>query len=219
MLNKAEEDYLKYIYEQAVREPHKVTVKDVAEYFSYSEQSVYEMMRRLQTKHLIKYEPYRGITLLKKGKEEAIRMIRTHRIWEVFLEKHLGYAWEEVHEEAEKLEHMGSEKLLRRIYALLGEPKTCQHGNPIPPFDEKFTYEAFAPLTSFSIGEKLIVKQVKDNKELLRYLTTIDLKLNATIEIINIYADLKQIEIKLDNRSITMSQHTAQHIFVQRVTD
>jgi DtxR family Mn-dependent transcriptional regulator len=144
-------------------------------------------------------------------------MIRNHRIWEVFLGRYLGYSWDEVHEEAEKLEHAGSEKMLRKLYELLDRPETCQHGNAIPTFTKPFTDKLYNSLNKYDIGDIVVVRQVKDDTELLKYLTKINLKLSDSIEIINKYDVLKQIEIKVHNQNIMMSDFTAKFIYVEKI--
>ena len=127
-MNRAEEDYLKAILElsQYDQEP-VVKVSDIASRFGYTEQSVYEMMRKLQDIGQVVYTPYKGIELTNEGNIEAIRLIRAHRIWEVFLTKELGYKWQEVHEEAEQLEHASIEEFLESIYNKLSKHERIKH--------------------------------------------------------------------------------------------
>ncbi|MGA0351700.1 MAG: metal-dependent transcriptional regulator, partial [Acholeplasmataceae bacterium] len=160
MTRHAEEDYIKFIYEYGVNQSETVQVKHIAAYFNYSDQSVYEMVKKLQDQELVIYQPYKGITLSKKGNQEAIRMIRSHRIWEVFLKEYLDYSWEEVHDEAELLEHASSDKLLQRLYVKLGSPKTCQHGNPIPEFDGRIEHQKMIALADVKEGDSFKILKV-----------------------------------------------------------
>src|SRR5690554_7083652 len=114
-MHRSEEDYLKAIYEISVNtESNLVKSVDVAETLGFTVQSVNEKIKRLDSKGYVNFIPYKGVELTKKGLEESIRMVRAHRIWEVFLMEKVGYSWHEVHEEAEDLEHAASDKLIER---------------------------------------------------------------------------------------------------------
>ena len=216
MLHKSEEDYIKFIYEASTSSKTHLSLKDIASYFSYREQSVNEMIKKLQKKGYVKYLPYQGVTLLKKGEKEAIRMIRSHRIWEVFLEKYLGYSWEEVHQEAEHLEHAGSEKMIEKMYELIGKPETCQHGNPIPNYDAPFKAEHYISLNKIEEDSSFKIIQVKDNQELLKFLKIKGIKINDTIKVIKQFPTLLQMEIE-HNKSIHMiSYKTSQMMYGKR---
>lgn len=184
-MNRAEEDYLKAVLElsQYGHSP-LVKVNDIASRFGYSEQSVYEMMRKLQDLGHVVYTPYKGIELTEEGTLEAIRLIRAHRIWEVFLTKELGYNWQEVHAEAELLEHASSEELLERLYLHLGEPATCQHGNPIPNFKNEYTAPIDQPLSSALSGQEFIIERVVDDTELLSYLDAQNIKIGNLLKVV-----------------------------------
>ncbi len=212
MLHKAEEDYIKFIFEATSNHQMYLSLKEIASYFSYTEQSVNEMIKKLDKKGYVSYVPYQGVKLLKKGKNEAIRMIRSHRIWEVFLEKYLGYSWEEVHKEAEHLEHAGSEKMIEKMYAFIGKPKTCQHGNPIPSYDEPFESNAYQTLFDLEEGVFFKVLQVKDNYELLYFLNSQNIQIGDDLKIIKKYPALSQIEIMHQNITMFMSDKIAQMI-------
>lgn len=213
MLHKSEEDYIKYIYEASNDIKTHLSLKDIASYFSYSEQSVNEMVKKLHKKGYVKYLPYQGVKLLKKGEREAIRMIRSHRIWEVFLEKYLGYSWEEVHHEAEHLEHAGSEKMIEKMYELIGKPETCQHGNPIPSYDAPFKTESYVSLKEIDEESIFQVIHVKDDHELLKFLKHKGIKINDTIKILKQFPTLSQMEIKHNDLSHVLSYKTSQMIY------
>ena len=213
MLHKSEEDYIKYIYEASHEIKTHLSLKDIASYFSYREQSVNEMIKKLQKKGYVKYLPYQGVTLLKKGEKEAIRMIRSHRIWEVFLEKYLGYSWEEVHQEAEHLEHAGSEKMIEKMYELIGKPDSCQHGNPIPSYGSRFKSKNYPSLYEMKEGDIFHILQVKDDYGLLQYLKQHNIQIQDEVTIIKKYESLAQIEIKHDKHIYQMSEQTSKMIF------
>lgn len=217
MLHKSEEDYIKYIYEASTDIKTHLSLKDIASYFSYREQSVNEMVKKLHKKGYVKYLPYQGVKLLKKGEREAIRMIRSHRIWEVFLEKYLGYSWEEVHHEAEHLEHAGSEKMIEKMYELIGKPETCQHGNPIPSYGAIFKAKNYPSLCDMEEGNVFQIFQVKDEYGLLHYLKQHDIQILDHITVIKKYHSLAQIEIKHHENTYHMSKQTAKMIFGSKI--
>lgn len=214
---KAEEDYIKYIYEQSVHSSI-VTIKDVALKFNYTEQSVYEMIKKLQNKNLLNYVPYQGIKLNKKGLDQAIRMIRAHRIWEVFLQDYLGYDWHEVHEEAEMLEHAGSELMLEKLYAKLGAPQFCQHGNPIPNFDNKITEINNVSMSEVLEGQLFKILRVSDDKPLLTFLKEKNISRNDVIFVYKKYENHGLIEVEnFKSEKVVVTSMMAQMIFGERV--
>jgi DtxR family Mn-dependent transcriptional regulator len=125
------EDYVKAIWE--VAGSGAASTKDVAERLSIAPPSVTNMFVRLQEMGLVEYERYRGASLTRRGREEALRLIRRHRLIETFLLEHLGYSWREVHEEAERLEHAVSDGFTERLAEFLGHPDQDPHGDPSPP--------------------------------------------------------------------------------------
>lgn len=218
MLYKAEEDYIKFIFEASSQHKTYLSLKEIASYFSYTEQSVNEMIKKLDKKGYVSYIPYRGVKLLKKGKHEAIRMIRSHRIWEVFLEKYLGYSWEEVHKEAEHLEHAGSEKMIEKMYAFIGKPKTCQHGNPIPSYDAPFESKTYLSLYEIDENVSFKIMQVKDNFQLLQFLKRYHIKIHDVISIVIKNDAIDQLEVKHDGQTIIMSLKIAKMIYGEIVS-
>ncbi|TVP96642.1 MAG: metal-dependent transcriptional regulator [Acholeplasmatales bacterium] len=183
-MNKAEEDYVKMIYEMAVLtgEPY-VKTADLAEQFGYSVQSVNEMIKKLHQKELVDFRPYKGVCLTEGGRREALRMIRAHRLWEVFLSERLGLAWEALHEEAEMLEHATSEAVLERLYDYLGRPAVCNHGNPIPDAEGNIARPASRPLYETHAGDCFRILRVQDYKPLLAYLSQRNIKLHDVLTV------------------------------------
>ena len=218
MLHKAEEDYIKFIFEASSHHKTYLSLKEIASYFSYTEQSVNEMIKKLDKKGYVSYIPYHGVKLLKKGNNEAIRMIRSHRIWEVFLEKYLGYSWEEVHKEAEHLEHAGSEKMIEKMYAFIGKPKSCQHGNPIPSYDKPFESKTYLSLCEIEENVSFKILQVKDNFQLLQFLKRYHIKIHDVISIVIKNDTIDQLEVKHDGQTIIMSLKIAKMIYGEIVS-
>lgn len=126
------QDYLKVIWSAVEWGDPPISTKALAERFATSQANVSETMRRLQSQGLVEYQPYRPVKLTELGRGLAIAMVRRHRLIETFLAQTLGYGWDEVHDEAERLEHAVSPLFIRRIDALLGQPDHDPHGDPIP---------------------------------------------------------------------------------------
>ena len=119
MENQSTEDYLKGIHKLG-SDGGDVTTSALARHLGIGDGSVTDMLKKLASKKLIRYVPYRGVSLTETGRKTAIKMMRRHRLWEIFLVKHLGYGWDEVHEEAERLEHVTSDEMERRLNEMLG---------------------------------------------------------------------------------------------------
>src|SRR5687768_10611507 len=129
------------------------STNDVADRLSVASASVTNMFARLQGMGLVLYEPYRGASLTRRGRAEALRLVRRHRLIETFLLEHLGYSWEDVHEEAERLEHAVSDEFTERLAQLLGHPERDPHGAPIPTSDGTLPPEDSRPLSGTEAGE------------------------------------------------------------------
>src|ERR671910_3596341 len=143
-------DYLKAIWE--VGGSGAASTKDVADQLSVASASVTNMFARLQEMGLAAYERYRGASLTERGREEALRLVRRHRLLETFLLEHLGYSWQEVHEEAERLEHAVSDGFTERLAAFLGHPDQDPHGAPIPAADGTLEPDDSFPLAAAAVG-------------------------------------------------------------------
>jgi DtxR family transcriptional regulator, Mn-dependent transcriptional regulator len=152
-------DYLKAIWELAGAEA--ASTKDVADRLSISPASVSNMFVRLQEMGFVEYERYRGASLTGQGREEALRLVRRHRLIETFLLEHLGYSWSEVHEEAERLEHAVSDAFTERLAELLGHPERDPHGDLIPAADGTLApEEGTVPLSEVAPGDTVRVARV-----------------------------------------------------------
>lgn len=181
-MNRSEEDYIKTIYELQINNNVELVKNvDIAESMGFTDQSVNEMIKKLALKDLVEFIPYKGVKLTELGNKQAIRLIRAHRVWEVFLMEHLNYSWQEVHEQAEFLEHSGNDELIDRLFNYLGKPKYCGHGNPIPTYDGLITNIYTKSLFDTSINEEFILKRVLDNVDLLKYLDHENISINDTL--------------------------------------
>ena len=179
------EDYLKVIYDlERVGEP--AATNDIAERLAISPASVSGMMRRLADQRLITHEPYRGVRLTDSGRRAALRTLRRHRILECYLTEVLGYPWDGVHEEAERLEHAASEELIERMARALGDPVQDPHGAPIPTRDGRVEEQSLRTLATAATGERVRVRRVQDeDAPRLRYLAELGIRPGAVLRILD----------------------------------
>ena len=179
------EDYLKAIYDlERVGEP--ASTNDIALRLAISPASVSGMVRRLADQGLITHEPYRGVRLTSAGRWAALRTLRRHRILECYLTEVLGYPWDRVHEEAERLEHAASEELIERMAAALGDPVQDPHGAPIPTRDGTVEEGTLRTLADATPGERLRVRRMEDeDAERLRYLAELGIRPGALVRILD----------------------------------
>ena len=146
-LSYAEENYLKAILKLSGSPDGTVSTNAIAAQLDTSAASVTDMLKKLSDKELITYQRYKGASLTDDGQRIATTLVRKHRLWEVFLVQSLGMTWDEVHEIAEELEHIQSDRLIDRLDHFLGHPKFDPHGDPIPNAQGKYTLRAQIPLT------------------------------------------------------------------------
>jgi DtxR family transcriptional regulator, Mn-dependent transcriptional regulator len=177
------EDYLKAIYELECREEGATaTTSDIAHRLNIAPPSVTGMVRRLAEQHLLEYEPYRGVRLTKAGQHAALRTIRHHRIIETFLTRVLGYRWDEVHGEAERLEHAASDTLIDRMAAALNEPTVDPHGASIPTREGTLNEPRRASIGDLEPGARArVVRVTGEDPARLRYLAELGLVPGAII--------------------------------------
>ena len=179
------EDYLKAIYDlERVGAP--AGTNDIADRLAVSAASVSGMVRRLADQGLITHEPYRGVRLTEGGRRAALRTLRRHRILECYLIDVLGYSWDSVHAEAERLEHAASEELIERMAAALGDPVWDPHGAPIPTRDGRVEEGTLRTLSDVATGEQVRVRRVQDeDADRLRYLAELGIRPGAMVRILD----------------------------------
>ena len=217
MTNKTTEDYLKNIFWLS-RVAKKVNTSSIATALKISSASVTDMLKRLSENGYITYTPYYGVRLTKKGDKTALKVIRRHRLLELFLVEALGYTWDNVHEEAERLEHVVSEELESRIDAFLGNPRYDPHGDPIPTHEGIMEEPSYCRLSELSAGEKGIVSQVVDSKELLQFMKKMGLALQNKITIREKESFDDSVRIRIDNKKDQyLSREVTQQIFVKKI--
>ena len=220
-MNRGEEDYIKVIYELAMTNESQeyVVNQQLVEFFSHSAQTVSEMVKKLHKNKLVKYTAYKGSKLTEEGRVAAIRLLRVHRVWEFFLVSYLGYAWDEVHEEAEGLEHATSERLEERLFHFLGDPRVCPLGNPIPDLDGNIAIRKGMRLWFSSIGKKYEVIRVADDSKLLKYLNVHSIGLGSVVSIIEKDDFGQLLKVKCGDREIALGTKVAESIFVKQINE
>ncbi len=200
-LSFTEENYLKAIYHLSDGGAQLVNTNALSESMQTTPASTNDMVKRLAQKKLIGYQKYKGASLLPNGKAIALKIIRKHRLWEVFLVEKLDFKWDEVHEIAEQLEHIQSPILIQRLDAFLGRPTIDPHGDPIPDEHGEMKQTIKAPVSNLDIGTKgLIVAVSNDDSSLLKHLDSIGIKLGAKIRILNRMEFDGSVAVKVDEQ-------------------
>ncbi|WEG74301.1 metal-dependent transcriptional regulator [Vagococcus intermedius] len=208
------EDYLKLIFELGGYEK-KITNKSIVAGLNVSAASVSEMISKLEKQDFVKHSPYQGVQLTDLGLQHASSLVRKHRLWEVFLVEHLNYSWNEVHEEAEVLEHVTSSELASRLESYLDFPKACPHGGVIPGDNQPIQEHKFSSLNDFKEQDKVIIKRVIDETELLDYLASIGLNINDTVTIKTVGAYEGPLTLVNNHgKKLHVSYKAAHNIFV-----
>ncbi len=213
------QDYLKNIYE-LTSNGETASTNALARRLNVSAPSVTGMVQKLASSRpaLVEYQKHQGVTLTKEGKRAALEVIRHHRLLEAWLVRTLGYAWDEVHEEAERLEHVISENFERRIAAAMGNPARDPHGELIPTADLKMPLDDSTPLAMLRPKQTGIVQSVKSPEtELLRYLEGLGLVPGAQIEILAYSPFDHNLTIKIGRKSFVLGFNITSRILVEEI--
>lgn len=206
MPSESVENYLKAIYQIESRSGERVKTKDVAAELNLSMPSVTSMMRSLSNQGMLDYVPYQGVRLTEQGHRAALKVIRRHRLLEVFLNETLGMTWSEVHEEAELLEHALSDKLTDRIDAFLGHPVADPHGDPIPTRDGVMPAQRGQALVGLAEDTHAVVARVLSQETaFLRYLASKGLQPGAQFVITEVAPFHGPITLQVAGRDAPVS--------------
>ncbi len=218
MATVTEENYIKAIYKITEKNQGSANTNAIAAHLDTSAASVTDMLKRLSEKDYFHYEKYKGVYLTSKGIQLATKLVRRHRLWEVFLVDKLGFRWDEVHDLAEELEHVDSEELIKKLDNFLGNPKYDPHGDPIPNSDGKFTIRNQVSLQNLLKEEEGIVVGVREsNKDFLTYLNSIEVKLGTKIKVLNhIEFDHSKKVLIDDSTEQVLSQKASTNLFVKK---
>lgn len=214
----SEENYLKIIYHLSHNATKGITTNAIAAAMESKPSSVTDMVQKLADKELVVYKKYQGVSLTDKGLLNALMIVRKHRLWEVFLVDKLDFSWDEVHDVAEQLEHIKSEKLIDKLEAFLDYPTEDPHGDPIPDRNGKIAKVDKQLLSEIAAGKKVICVGVKDSSSaFLQYLDKQQIALGSAIEVIaKEHFDLS-LTLAVNGRQVTVSNKIAANLFVKQV--
>lgn len=217
MLTYSEENYLKTIFHLSLGQSQGISTNAIAAKIETKASSVTDMIKKLNDKELITYQKYQGVTLTPKGIMAAKMIVRKHRLWEVFLVEKLGFNWDEVHDVAEELEHIKSEKLINKLDSFLGFPTEDPHGDPIPNAKGEIKQIDKKLLSEIEPSKMVVCVGVKDSSaEFLQYLDKQKISLGSKLEIIDIEPFDQSYTIKVDNHQITVTKKIASNLFVKK---
>jgi DtxR family Mn-dependent transcriptional regulator len=208
------EEYLETICKLS-SEQSPVALSALADQLEISSVSANEMIKKLVSRGLVIYEPYKGVTLTAEGQTQALRVIRRHRLWERFLADVLGIPWDRVHEEACHLEHATSALVEEKLAQFLNEPETCPHGYPVAGAD--CCCEEGLPLSEMEPGQRAVVlRVVENNADLLRYLAELELRPQAVVEIEEVAPFDGPLTVKMGESRRVIGRQVASQIAVRK---
>jgi len=210
------QDTLKNIY-LLRRRAGNATNQALAEKLNVKPATVTKMLKQLARLGFVIYEPYHGVRLTDSGRKVALEVIRHHRLLELYLFRKLGFTWDEVHNEAESLEHVISEKLEQRIAEDLGDVRTDPHGHPVPTEDGEIHEEDSDILSNHSVGDRLrIIKVMDDDSEALRYIDSLGILPGFSVEILYKAPFEGPIRIKVDSNVREITPKLASMIYATK---
>jgi len=211
---RSQEDYLKALYLLGGAD-RPVPTRELAQRLGISSPSVSEMVTRLSAQGMVEHDRYRGQQLTREGRKVALELVRHHRLLEVFLVEVLGYAWDEVHDEAERLEHVISERMEQRIFELLGRPELDPHGHAIPTRGGRMRAVSHRSLSESKVGERLVVQGVSDDDPLkLRELQRRGLVPGTSITVVGASEFEGPVEVRIKGRRESVPLGLARAVFV-----
>jgi len=217
VISQAMEDYLKAIYELS-RGEERVSTSRVAERLECTPASVTNMLQKLSSLNLVEYARYRGVKLTSAGTKVALEVLRHHRLIELYLSEVLGYSWDKVHAEADRLEHVISEEFEDRIDEALGFPAKDPHGDPIPTKDGRVPEEDVFSLWEAQEGQILTIQRVSDrDSEVLRHLAALGVYPQVQFSLLKKAPFNGPVHINLNDEEHIFSEELARQIFVTPV--
>ncbi len=215
MISLTEENYLKAIYHLSEDGSKAVLTNDLAEAMHTKAASVTDMIKKLSIKEFISHEKYYGVNITSKGKAVALSVIRKHRLWETFLVQKLSFSWDEVHEVAEQLEHIQSNRLIEKLDEYLGFPKADPHGDPIPDSNGKIKALQKVMLSTLKPGSDSLIVAVKDSdSKLLKYLDKIGARPGKKIKVIDREEYDGSMEVSINSQRFFLSKEVSENILV-----
>ncbi len=215
-LSRSVEDYLKAIY-QLTERGESASTTAIADTLDLAAPSVSGMVKRLAEAGLVEHQPYKGVTLTKDGRHGALRMLRRHRVIETYLVSNLGYTWDNVHDEAEKLEHAVSEDLVQRMSFALGDPQFDPHGDPIPAADGQIVDVTTTPLPEIAAGECVTISRVGTGAaERLRWLAGAGLVPGVRVTVLDHQPFNGPVTVSLDGERRVVGRELASQLLCAR---
>ncbi len=212
--SEAIEDFLKAVY--LLQQDHeRVQTSLLADALAITAPSTTEMAKKLARAKLVSHEPYRGIRLTAAGERIALEIVRHHRLIELFLVEALGYGWDEVHDEAERLEHAMSDRLADRIAEYLGDPHFDPHGDPIPSVEGAVRELSLTPLSEWPLDTPGVVTRLLNQApDLLRYLSEKGLTIGAEVEVMQRDPFEGPVTLRVSGEEQAISPHVAQYVLL-----
>ena len=216
MVTFSEENYLKAICHLSNHGNESVSTNAIAKKIKTKASSVTDMIKKLAEKDLVNYKKYQGVELTESGRRMAVSVIRKHRLWEVFLVRKLNFSWDEVHEVAEQLEHIHSEKLINQLDAFLEFPTVDPHGDPIPDKNGNIKKTEKVLLAQITDSEQYVCIGVDDSSaEFLKYLDKHKIALGTQFKVIAKESFDESMVIEIENRQLTVSKEVANNLYVK----
>jgi len=214
-----EENYLKIIYKLSAETDADISTNAVAELTQTKAASVSDMLRKLSEKNLVNYQKYQGVRLTEAGEQVALKVIRKHRLWEVFLVEKLGFNWDEVHDIAEQLEHIDSEELVEKLDEFLEHPKFDPHGDPIPDPNGRMPKLTYQNLSEVKQGERVLMMGVSEHSSaFLQYVAKLGISLGSELYIVEINDFDKSLSVQIAQANPQfMSHEVAKNLLVKGV--
>ncbi len=219
----ASQDYLKAIYRLSARNG-RASTSQLAEQLNVKPASVTNMLKKMATNDppLIEYQKHQGATLTESGERAALEVLRHHRLLEMFLHEILGFSWDEVHDEAERMEHCISERMEEKIAALLGHPQYDPHGAPIPDGDLNVAPSVQLAMSTLRKGETAVVRRVRDeDNAMLRYLDKLDLRPDTRFTVTEYTSLDNNLHLQIEGQSQTavVGLPISDNVFVEIVAE
>ncbi len=214
----SEENYLKAIYHLSLFQKQGVNTNAIAKMISAKASSVSDMVKKLAEKDLVIYQKYQGVTLTPEGLHAAKMIVRKHRLWEVFLVEKLDFTWDEVHDVAEELEHIQSQKLIDKLDAFLDFPTEDPHGDPIPNAKGEVKNTEKKLLSDLKISQNCICVGVKDSSsEFLKYLSKQEISLGSKLVVVQKESFDNSLIIEVNDQQLSISHKIASNLYVKSV--
>lgn len=215
MTDRGTEDYLKTMYMLEQR-GERASTSALAAHLQVADASITDMLKKLSRKGLVDYRRYRGADLTPAGRRVALRIVRRHRLWEMFLVKFLDYSWDAIHAEAERLEHVTSDALERKLDMALGFPTRDPHGDPIPTVDGECPSPNLVALSAAAPGAVVVVSRVSDaDPEVLKYASSLGIVLRTKLHVKETVPFDGSLRVLVGKKERFISAKLANHIFVE----